>query len=150
MAYITFYEKPGCSGNRRQKEWLLLSGHTLEVFDLIDHAWTKDELSPFLAGKPVKECFNPAAPEIRDARLDPSGISCEEAIDLMVRNPLLIKRPLMVIDGRHLQGFDTALLRTIISLEPVAGAEKLVEKFRMLDMNSCAYSSNDTCTIKED
>ena len=150
MADITFFEKPGCENNRRQKEWLLFSGHTLKVLNLLAHAWTKEKLRPFLEGKPVRECFNPAAPDIRDGIIDPSTISFEEALDAMISNPLLIRRPLMVIDGRHLQGFDKALLRTIITLEPVPGAETAIETLRRLDLETCTRTSTETCTTKED
>ncbi|NTU92878.1 MAG: arsenate reductase family protein [Chlorobiaceae bacterium] len=151
MANITFFEKPGCQNNRRQKEWLQLAGHSLEVVDLLSHPWSNDELRKFLAGKDVAGYFNTAAPDIRDGRLDPASLSEQEAIDLMARNPLLIRRPLMIIDGRYVQGFDTALLRTFISLEPVAGAEQVVESFKMLDMNACHSPAGTICTItKED
>ena len=150
MAHIIFYEKPGCSGNRRQKEWLLAAGHTLEVIDLLGHGWTGPELRPFFGGKPANECFNPSAPEIRDGLLDPSTISDGEALEMMVGRPLLIKRPLMVIEGRRLQGFDTRLLETIISLDPVEGAEETVSAFRKSDLDSCAHSPQIPCTTKED
>lgn len=150
MANITFYEKPGCQNNRRQKEWLQLAGHSIEVLDLLSHPWTKEELLKFFAGKPVSSCFNPAAPDIRDGKLDPSGYSEDEALDLMVSSPLLIGRPLMIIDGRYIQGFDTHLLKTIISLDPVSGAEMVVERFKMLDLNTCPNSSSDNCTINQE
>ncbi len=145
MAIITFYEKPGCAGNRRQKELLIRSGHSLVVLDLLSHPWTREELRPFLGGKPANECFNMAAPDVRDGFIDPASYSDEEAMELMVANPLLIRRPLMVIDGRCFQGFDTALLQSVISLDPVPGAETVVEKLKTLDLNSCAHPSTETC-----
>ncbi|NTU58779.1 MAG: arsenate reductase family protein [Chlorobiaceae bacterium] len=148
MAHITFYEKPGCENNRRQKEWLELAGHTLDVVDILSHPWEKEELRAFLGEKTVYECFNPAAPDIKNGRIDPGILSKEEAIDMMVKNPLLIRRPLMKIGVRRIQGFDPAQLRSIIYLEPVKGAESLVQSFKMLDMNSCtlscSHSSNNT------
>ncbi|HWR01162.1 MAG TPA: hypothetical protein VN371_04815 [Chlorobaculum sp.] len=149
MSHITFYEKTGCQNNRRQKEWLELAGHTLEVIDILKHPWTKDELITFLDGKTVSQCFNPAAPDIRDGLLDPSGIPLEQAIELMIANPLLIKRPLMKIEHRRIQGFDPALLKSFINLEPVKGAEPQVQTLKTLDLNTCPHPSNDLCTIKE-
>ncbi len=148
MAHIIFFEKPGCANNRRQKMRLLSPGHTLEVRNLIGTAWTKELLRPFLEGKPVSECFNPAAPEVRDGRIDPARFSIEEALDAMIANPLLIRRPLMMINGRHLQGFDEAHLSTIISLEPVAGDADAIETFGRVDLDTCI--TNDHCTIKEE
>jgi hypothetical protein len=42
---ITFWEKPGCKGNARQKSLLIASGHRLDVRDLI----APEKLSPELA-----------------------------------------------------------------------------------------------------
>ncbi|NTW52837.1 MAG: arsenate reductase family protein [Chlorobiaceae bacterium] len=149
MTHIIFHEKPGCQNNRRQKEWLELAGHTLDVIDILTHPWTKEELGRFLDGKSVTDCFNPAAPDIRDGLVEPAGMSMEQAIELMIEKPLLIKRPLMTIEGRHIQGFDPVMLKSIISLEPVGGAETVVTEIKKLDLNSCPHTSNDNCTIKE-
>ena len=53
MARITFWEKPGCSGNARQKEILRASGHALEVRNLLTGPWTVAELSRFFGQRPV-------------------------------------------------------------------------------------------------
>jgi len=34
MSRVTFYEKPGCANNARQKAWLQAAGHQLEVRSL--------------------------------------------------------------------------------------------------------------------
>ncbi|HWQ26842.1 MAG TPA: ArsC/Spx/MgsR family protein [Chlorobaculum sp.] len=141
MAHITFYEKPGCENNRRQKEWLVLAGHTLEVINILTHPWTKDELRRFFHGKTVPECFNPAAPDIKSGQLDPSGMSMEQAIELMISNPLLIRRPLMEFELSFIQGFDPALLSSIINLEPVRENEPLIKTLKMLDLSSCPRAS---------
>lgn len=150
MAHITFFEKPGCIGNRRQKEWLEIAGHTLEVVDLLSYPWEREELAGYFGGKRIAECFNASAPDVRDGVIDPSKLSDEEALELMLANPLLIKRPLMRINGHRLQGFDTVKLKTIISLEPVPGAEAIVESFKMLDMNTCPGLSTDKCTTTKE
>ena len=53
MAHITFYEKPGCGGNAKQKALLLSAGHTLDVKNLLAEEWTKESLLAFLAPLPV-------------------------------------------------------------------------------------------------
>ncbi len=42
--HLTFYEKPGCVGNARQKAVLLAAGHTLDVKDLLNAPHTKEDL----------------------------------------------------------------------------------------------------------
>ena len=48
MAVVTFYEKPGCKGNLRQKTLLAAAGHTVQAKSLKTEAWTADRLLAFL------------------------------------------------------------------------------------------------------
>ena len=146
MATILFFEKPGCRNNSRQKAMLQLSGHTVEALNLLEYPWTKEELGCFLGENPVAECFNPAAPSVKSGETDPYACSRDEALDAMIGNPILIKRPLMKIGERCIQGFNMAQLRNIISLSPLPGAEKVVESLRMTDMDNCPHLANFSCT----
>jgi nitrogenase-associated protein len=149
MATILFYEKPGCKNNIRQKAMLELSGHKVEAVNLLEYPWSKEELEEYLGEKPVAECFNPAAPAIKSGEINPLDFTRNEAIALMLQEPLLIKRPLIKIGSHRFQGFDTSALRHLISLEPVHGAEEVIKSFKMSDMNSCPHNINFSCTNKE-
>lgn len=138
MATIIFYEKPGCQNNTRQKAWLKASGHTVESRSLLEHRWTKDELRLFFGGKPVAEWFNRAAPAIKSGELDPASFSEEDALAAMIANPILIRRPLMVIEGHYVQGFDKTRLRSLITL----AAEEETEK---ADLTTCPHPASNPC-----
>lgn len=125
---------------------LELSGNTVEAINLLEYPWTREELARFLENKPVSECFNPSAPAIKSGELDPMDYSLEEALDMMIHEPILIRRPLMKIGDRYFQGFDTARLRNIIGLVAVPGAEKIVESLKMTDLDSCPQNSGFSCT----
>ncbi|OIQ90837.1 ArsC family protein [mine drainage metagenome] len=118
MAQVIFYEKPGCSGNRRQKRRLLGSGHSLEVRDLLAEAWTPQRLRPFFGALPVLEWFNISAPPVRDGEILPQRLSEAEALALMCANPLLIRRPLMQVADQCRCGFDEAEVAAWIGLAP--------------------------------
>ncbi|MDR0635069.1 MAG: hypothetical protein LBF91_08845 [Azoarcus sp.] len=105
MSHITFYEKPGCRGNARQRALLLAAGHTLEVKSLPDEAWTRQRLLAFLTPLPVAEWFNPSAPQVKAGEIDPTNIDAEAALALMLQNPLLVRRPLMESAGERRVGF---------------------------------------------
>ena len=149
MQPILFYEKPGCQNNTRQKAILEHAGHTVQSINLLEHTWTKEELSLYLGDKPAAECFNQAAPIIKSGQLNPQEFTKEEALELMVKEPLLIKRPLIKIGNHCIQGFDTTILQNLISLSPHQSAKKIEEKFATTDLNSCPHTDNLTCTIKE-
>lgn len=149
MATILFYEKPGCRNNNRQKAILELAGHTVEALNLLEHAWSKEELEKYLGDNPVAECFNQAAPTIKSGELNPHGFTREEAIAIMIQQPLLIKRPLMKIGSQHLQGFNTTILKTLINLTPLHYEDEMTTSIEMSDMNSCPHDNNFSCTTQK-
>ena len=116
MARIIFWEKPGCKGNSRQKEILLASGHDLDVRDLLTAPWTADELSLFFGDWPVADWFNITNPRVKSGELVPAEIFTQDALAMMVAEPLLIVRPLMQVGPQRMAGFDVQLVHNWIGL----------------------------------
>ncbi|NCP78552.1 MAG: hypothetical protein GW833_05210 [Desulfuromonadales bacterium] len=117
MAQIIFWEKPGCQGNRRQKEILLASGHQLEERNLLTEPWTRESLALFFGDRPVADWFNITNPRIKSKELVPAEISGEEALALMIADPLLIVRPLMQVGSERLAGFQVEQVHNWIGLD---------------------------------
>ena len=120
MAHITFFEKPGCGGNARQKALLRAARHTLDVRDLLNWPWTAGSLLPFLAPLPVADWFNRAAPRIKSGEIVPSALDAEAALALLLAEPLLIRRPLMALGEQRMAGFDAERVHAWVSLGPNA------------------------------
>jgi hypothetical protein len=125
MATIVFFEKPGCSTNIRQKQWLKRAGHTVVARSLLSEPWTAERLRGFFGGLPVSDWFNVAAPRVRSGEIDPHRTTPEIALALLLAEPLLIRRPLLEIDATQLVGFDMPRLHTLIGL--TAGDGNLAE-----------------------
>ncbi|MEW6678603.1 MAG: ArsC/Spx/MgsR family protein [Pseudomonadota bacterium] len=130
MAIILFYEKPGCINNTRQKVLLAAAGHTVQAKNLLTEKWTAERLQGFFGSLPVADWFNHSAPRVRDGLIWPHRLSGEEALALMLDEPLLIRRPLMEVDGQCRVGFDPAAVDAWIGLgqkapEPGAPPEDL-------------------------
>lgn len=106
MATITFYEKPGCSGNARQKALLEAAGHTVLSRSLKSEHWTAARLLDFLGPLPVAEWFNRNAPAVKVGQIVPEAQGAEGALRLLLDNPLLIRRPLMEVGDTRQVGFD--------------------------------------------
>ncbi len=125
MTCIVFYEKPGCATNRLQKQLLRSEGLELEVRDLLSEPWTAERLRPFFGNLPVVQWFNPSAPAIKYGELDPSAVSAERALELMLAHPLLIRRPLLRCGWQHMAGFDLVKINALLpcqgNLEAPAG-----------------------------
>jgi nitrogenase-associated protein len=116
MATIQFWEKPGCLGNARQKALLTASGHAVLARDLRAEAWTAARLRPFFGDRPVAEWFNRTSPRVKSGEVRPDMLDEAAALALMLADPLLIRRPLMQVDGRCEAGFDPARVAAWIGL----------------------------------
>lgn len=116
MAHVVFYEKPGCGGNNRQKQALSDSGHVVEARSLLSHSWTAEELRGFFGARPVAEWFNRAHPKVKSGEVDPAGFTAEQALALMLAEPLFIRRPLLLVGDRRETGWDEEMVRTWIGL----------------------------------
>lgn len=127
MATVHFYEKPGCLNNTRQKQLLSAAGHLLVVYDLLQQPWAKQpaKLRSFFGDKPVAAWFNRSAPAIKQGLIDPETLDEDQAIALMVEQPLLIRRPLMEADQRRVSGFDENEVDAWLGLKLPANAKDL-------------------------
>lgn len=123
MSIVIFYEKPGCTGNARQKTLLREAGHTLEVRNLLAHPWTAGALRPFFGNRPVAEWFNSSAPRIKSGEVSPQALDEAAALRLMLADPLLIRRPLIECGGRRECGFDAEIERWLAIAKPSGDLE---------------------------
>jgi nitrogenase-associated protein len=116
MATVIFFEKPGCGNNTRQKVWLAASGHTVLARNLLTEKWTAARLRPFFGDLPVAHWFNPAAPRVKSGEVRPAAYDAQTAIEMMIAEPLLIRRPLMDVEGELRVGFDPEAVNIWIGL----------------------------------
>jgi nitrogenase-associated protein len=106
LAIVLFYEKPGCGTNARQKRMLEAAGHAVIAVSLLEEPWTAGRLLSFFGDTPVAAWFNLAAPRVKSGEIDPETIDAASALDAMVKDRLLIRRPLIEADGQKCAGFD--------------------------------------------
>ena len=116
MATVIFYEKPGCINNTRQKKLLQTAGHQVDERNLLTHPWDVVSLSCFLHPETRDSWLNSTHPGLKSGDLELDLNRPEEVLAAMCHDPLLIRRPLLEIDGHCLQGFDAALLDQLIGL----------------------------------
>ncbi len=133
MTKVVFYEKPGCANNARQKQMLTAAGHDLDLKNLLVEPWTAECLRGFFGLRPVSEWFNKAAPAIKSGTIDPAALGEDEALSLMISNPILIRRPLMEADGKREIGFDIEKIDAWIGLQA---------KTSPIDLETCRRSTH--------
>lgn len=118
---VVFYEKPFCAANAKQKQILRQSGCTLIERNLLEHGLEADSLRSFMGDKKVADWFNPAAPAIKNGEISPESLNENEAMELLMSNPILIRRPLMIIGTEKVCGFDEKRVSEILDryVEPM-------------------------------
>lgn len=127
MTHVIFYEKPGCGGNARQRAALESAGHTLERRNLLTAHWTADSLLAFLQPLPVADWFNRAAPSVKSGEIVPESLTFDQALALLLAQPLLIRRPLMMVGEQRMVGFDTAQVHAWVGLGEQANPRQSLE-----------------------
>lgn len=131
---IIFFEKPGCIGNSRQKAMLLVAGHQVEAHSLLTHPWSREELLSYFGSQPVAEWFNRSAPRVKSGEVRPDELESEAALTLMLNEPLLIRRPLMELNGQRCVGFDLDFVESIAGPLP---REERLDAMRAQDLEKC-------------
>lgn len=121
VSTIDFWEKPGCTGNARQRAMLTAAGHALRVHDVLHHGLSRSELRSFFGARPVHQWFNMSAPVIKRGDLNPGAQTEEEALSLMEENPLLIRRPLLQIGTWRAAGFEIDQIELVLGPLGAAG-----------------------------
>ena len=136
MAVVLFYEKPGCINNSKQKMLLAAAGHTVQAKSLLTEKWTAERLRAFFGDLPVAQWFNLSSPRIYGGEVSPEALDEQEALRLMLADPLLIRRPLMEVDGQRRVGFDPEVVERWIGLSSRAGGE---------DLETCPRKRTQSC-----
>lgn len=121
MTKLVFYEKPGCVGNRRQQFLLRSQGISFTALDLLSESWSAERLRPFFAKLPVTEWFNATAPRVKSGEIAIDSVPGKQAIDLMISDPILIRRPLLELGSLKQSGFVSGVVLDAlgISLNPM-------------------------------
>ncbi|MFN7503822.1 MAG: ArsC/Spx/MgsR family protein, partial [Dolichospermum sp.] len=82
-------------------------------------------------------------PRVKSGEVNPENITAENALIMMLRDPLLIRRPLIQVGDRREIGFDVEKIDTWIGLKPVdESLQQMSEKLMQQDLQGCANKDN--------
>lgn len=138
MVKVIFYEKPGCINNTKQKALLTEAGHEVEAHSLLTTSWTSESLRPFFGSRPVVEWFNYTAPRIKSGEVIPNQLDETTALNVMIADPLLIRRPLIQVGEMYQVGFDPAQIDAWIGLKSITE-----------DLETCPRSHSESKTSSD-
>ena len=116
MNLVLFYEKPGCTTNAAQKKLLCAAGCMLIEQNLLELNMGPEELRSYLEARPVADWFNPNAPAVKSGEIAPDTYTESDALALLLENPILIRRPLMSVNGHRMCGFDQTKIESLLKV----------------------------------
>lgn len=102
MADITIYHKPTCTTCRQAVQLLKDSGTPFAAVNYYEQSFTKEQLRKILkkAGLSPKDALRTKEEIYRELGLAKKDLSDDALLDLMVKHPDLIQRPLVVKDDK--------------------------------------------------
>lgn len=148
MADIHFFGKPNCRNNEKQKQLLKAAGHTVLEYDILTYAFTEELLYTYFGSMEVVDWFNVTAPAIKNGSIVPSEMNETQALQEMLADRLLIRRPLMQIGNVRLCGFDREEIVAIIDLQAEPGSEETFTKLLSEDVVTCPNAGSVSCDEK--
>lgn len=119
---VLFIEYPKCSTCRKARAWLEAQGVAFASRHIVEEPPSAGELAAWqqACGLPLRRFFNTSGMLYRELgvkKMLDDGMGDEEALQLLASNGMLVKRPLLVVDGvPAAPGFKEAAWRQALGL----------------------------------
>ena len=84
------------------RAWLSQRDVELETRDFFKDRFSEDELRRLIADRPVSEFFSWVSPSFRRLGVLRDALDGDELVAMMLEQPRLVRRPLIVVDGELL------------------------------------------------
>ncbi|MEA3553004.1 MAG: arsenate reductase (glutaredoxin) [Campylobacterota bacterium] len=100
---IKIWHNNRCSKSREAKAILEESGQEFEVFEYLKNEFTKDELKDIMAQlniSDIRDMLRHKESEYKELDISNESKSQDEIIDLVVANPKLVERPIIIKEGK--------------------------------------------------
>jgi arsenate reductase len=101
-----FLQKPTCTTCRKARAYMEKRGFDLHFRNLDKERLTADELEKLIGGRDHKEFLNTRNELYRQKNMKEHPPTRADAIRMMVGEPNLIRRPVIVAGGRIILGFN--------------------------------------------
>ena len=88
-------------------------GVNLEERDFFQEPFSKEELIEAMGGRPVRDIFSWSSPSFRKLGLKRDELSDDRLVEMMLEEPRLIRRPLVLVGDDLIVGSGKAALSRI-------------------------------------
>lgn len=106
MAIYTIYHNPRCSKSRQTLELLNQQGVEVEIIDYLKTPPSKAELKKTLKvlGLKARDIMRKSEDEYKISGLQDKSLTESQQIDLMIANPKVIERPIVISGDKAIVG----------------------------------------------
>lgn len=106
---LTLYGIKNCDTVRKARKWLQTHQPNVTFHDFREDGLDKEQIETWSDAIGWETLFNKRSTSFRNlSDAEKSGIDQTKAIELMLIHPTLIKRPVLITDGKVLVGFKEA------------------------------------------
>ena len=106
---VLFIEYPKCSTCQKAKKWLEQNNIEFEDRHIVENNPTKEELKKWIkqSGYEIKKFFNTSGMKYKELNLKEKlpNMTDDEKIEVLSKDGMLVKRPLIITDDLILVGF---------------------------------------------
>lgn len=114
MSNITVYQKKTCVACKKALAFLDEAGIRYESKDIVSDPPSKALLETAIDETNLKASLNSRSSLYKAKNLGKANLTKQQAIALMLEDPNLIKRPLIVKNGATTMGFDPETLKAFL------------------------------------
>ena len=82
--------------------------------DFFKNPFSRTEIDDLLQGRPASEMFNFRSPSFRKTGLKKEELSSDQMIEMMLKEPRFVRRPVARMDGKVHFGADKRTLATLV------------------------------------
>ena len=126
MGDIVLYAKKSCTQCKKALAFLTKKGVPYLVKDIVHDPPPRSLLEKVIKAENIYASLNQRSTTYKDNQLGKRRTTKNEAIRLMLKDPNLIKRPLIIKDNKAYQGFDEKSLLDFVTLQAAALAAAAV------------------------
>ena len=100
------------------RAWLLQEGVELEEREFFTERFSEEELLGLISDRSPADLFSWNSPSFRKLSVDRETLTDDQLVAMMLKEPRLIRRPLVMVGGELVFGRDREALERALSEQP--------------------------------
>lgn len=113
---IILYTSPGCASCRKAKQWLKDNDMKFVEKNIFTTILKEDEIKYLLkrTENGTEDIISTRSKAFRELNKDVDDLSVKELVDIIQKNPSILKRPIMINESSFVVGYDDDEITTLV------------------------------------